>query len=70
MKKAIKAVAVAVLKGATIAAMGLVASGVLYWAFTHDETNIAAQAKWSEQAKELDQKIEFQKTHPEAQVFE
>ena len=33
-------------------------------ALIRDKTNVKAQKTWTEEAKELDAKIEFQKAHP------
>jgi hypothetical protein len=65
-----EASAVAISKLALVAVIGLGFPLLFFWAFTHDQTNVEAQAKWSEQAKEFEERLEFEKKNPEAQVFE
>jgi hypothetical protein len=49
--------------------MGFGMSFGIYWAIIHDQTNVEAQKVWSKEAQDFDQKSEFQKAHPKADVF-
>lgn len=62
-KTMIEALVLAFVKFAIVAGMGIGASVGLLWALANDETNLDAQYKWSEQAKELEARIELEKEH-------
>lgn len=59
----------ALVKIAVGGGVGLTLSVGFMWAFTHDETNVEAQDKWSEQAEELERRLEFEKAHPDMVSF-
>lgn len=69
-KTMIEALALTVLKIAVCGAMGLLGAAGFLWAFIHDETNASAQAKWSQQAKEFEERLDFQKQNPKVEIFE
>lgn len=63
-KTMIEALALTALKIALCGVMGLLGAAGFLWTFTHDQTNVEAKAEWSEQAKELEARIDFEKAHP------
>jgi hypothetical protein len=63
-KTLIEVLVLATAKFAIVAGMGVGISAGFLWAFTHDQTNVEAQKAWTQDAKELDARIELEKAHP------
>ena len=62
-KTLIEAIALIIAKIVIVVGMGACGSLALYWAIAHDQTNVEAQKVWTEEAKELDARLEMEKAH-------
>lgn len=68
-KTMIEAITLVIAKIVLVVGMGTCGSLALGWAIVHDQTNVEAQKVWTQEAKELDSRLEFEKTHPNRVSF-